>query len=65
MAPGMARGKAPDRACAEIIPFRYLPVHLEGKGTLHVGWDTGDLPSQGKENRERERGGGGDVRIFP
>jgi hypothetical protein len=28
--------------------FRYLPVLLGGKGTSHVGWDTGDLPSQGK-----------------
>jgi hypothetical protein len=33
---------------AEIIPFRYLPVLLGGKGTLHVGWDTGDVPSQGE-----------------
>jgi len=32
---------------AEIIPFRYLPDLLGGKGTSHVGWDTGDLPSQG------------------
>jgi hypothetical protein len=36
---------------AEIIPFRYLPVLLGGKGTLHVGWDTGDLPSQGEKLR--------------
>jgi hypothetical protein len=34
---------------AEIIPFRYLPVLLGGKGTLHVGCDTGDLPSQEKK----------------
>ena len=33
---------------AEIIPFRYLPVLLGGKGTLHVGWDTGDLPPRAK-----------------
>ena len=33
---------APDRVCAEIIPFRYLPVLLGGKGTSHIGWDTGD-----------------------
>jgi hypothetical protein len=33
---------------AEIIPFRYLPVLLGGKGTSHVGWDTSDLPSQGE-----------------
>jgi hypothetical protein len=31
---------------AEIIPFRYLPVLLGGKGTSHVGWDTGDLPGK-------------------
>ena len=30
---------------AEIIPFRYLPVLLGGKGTSHVGWYTGDLPA--------------------
>jgi hypothetical protein len=36
---------------AEIIPFRCLPVLLGGKGTSHVGWDTGDLPSQGKKLR--------------
>ena len=36
---------------AEIIPFRYLPVLLGGKGTSHVGWDTGGLPSQGKKLR--------------
>ncbi len=36
---------------AEIIPFRYLPVLLGGKGTSHVGWDTGDLPSQGEKLR--------------
>jgi hypothetical protein len=37
---------------AEIIPLRsYLPVLLGGKGTSHVGWDTGDLPSQGKKLR--------------
>ena len=30
---------------AEIIPFRYLPVLLGGKGTSHVEWDTIDLPS--------------------
>jgi hypothetical protein len=36
---------------AEIIPFRYLPVLLGGKGTSHVGWDTGDLTSQGKKLR--------------
>jgi len=35
---------------AEIIPFRYLPVLLGGKGTSRVGWDTGDLPSQGIES---------------
>jgi len=31
---------------AEIIPFRYLPVLLGGKGTSHIGWDTGDLPRE-------------------
>jgi hypothetical protein len=41
---------------AEIIPFRYLPVLLGGKGTSHVGWDTDDLPSQReREREERER----------
>jgi hypothetical protein len=34
---------------AEIIPFRYMPVLLGGKGISHVGWDTGDLPSQGEK----------------
>ena len=34
---------------AEIIPFRYLPVLLGGKGTSHVGWETGNMPSQGKK----------------
>ena len=34
---------------AEIIPFRYLPVLLGGKGTSHVEWGTGDLPSQGNK----------------
>jgi hypothetical protein len=33
---------------AEIIPFQYLPVLPGGKGTSLVGWDTGNLPSQGK-----------------
>jgi hypothetical protein len=33
---------------AKIIPFQYLPVLLWGNETSHVGWDTGDLPSQGK-----------------
>ena len=28
----------------EIIPFRCLPVFLAGKGTSHVGRDTGELP---------------------
>jgi hypothetical protein len=28
-----------------------MPVLLGGKGTSHVGWDTGDLPSQGKKLR--------------
>jgi hypothetical protein len=36
---------------AEIIPSRCLPVLLGGKGTSHVGWDTGDLTSQGKKIR--------------
>ncbi len=36
---------------AEIVPFQYLPVLLGGKGTSHVGWDTGDLPSQGEKPR--------------
>jgi hypothetical protein len=36
---------------AEIIPLRYLPVLLGGKETSHVGWDTGDLLSQGKKLR--------------
>ena len=36
---------------AEIIPFRYLSVLLGGKGTSHVGCDTGDMPSQGKQLR--------------
>ena len=36
---------------AEIIPFQYLPVLLGRKGTSHVGWDTGDLPSNGKKLR--------------
>jgi len=36
---------------AGIIPFRYLPVLLRGKGTSHVGWDTGDLPCQGRKLR--------------
>ena len=36
---------------SNIIPFPYLPVLLGGKGTSHVGWDTGDLPPQ----REIER----------
>ena len=38
----------------EIIPFRYLPVLLEGKGMSHIGWGTGDLPgsfSQGEKLR--------------
>jgi hypothetical protein len=38
---------------AEIIPFGYLPVLFGGKGTSHVGWDTGDLPSQGKNYGHR------------
>jgi hypothetical protein len=29
---------------ADIIPFRYMPVLLRGKGISHVGWDTDDLP---------------------
>ena len=36
---------------AEIIPFRYLPVLLGGKGTSHLGWAMGDLPSQGENLR--------------
>jgi hypothetical protein len=36
---------------AEIIPSRCLPVLLGGKGTSHVGWNTGDLTSQGKKKR--------------
>jgi hypothetical protein len=32
---------------AEIVPFWYLPVLLGGKRMSHVGWGTGDLPSQG------------------
>jgi hypothetical protein len=36
---------------AGMIPFRYSPDLLGGKGTSHVGWDTGDLPSKGKQIR--------------
>jgi hypothetical protein len=36
---------------AGVIPFRYSPDLPGGKGTSHVGWDTGDLPSQGKKIR--------------
>jgi hypothetical protein len=38
---------------AEIIPFRYLPVLLGGRGTSYVGWDTGDLPSHGENYGHR------------
>ena len=38
---------------AEVFPFRYLPVLLGGKGTSHVGWDTGDLPYQGENYGHR------------
>ena len=34
---------------AGIIPFRCSPDLLGGKGTSHVGWDTGGLPSRGKK----------------
>ncbi len=36
---------------AKIIPFRYMPALLRGQGISHVGCDTGDLPSQGKQLR--------------
>jgi hypothetical protein len=36
---------------SDSIPFRYPPVLLGGKGTSHVGWDKGDLPSQGGKLR--------------
>jgi hypothetical protein len=49
---------------AEIIPFWYMSVLLGGKGTSLVGWDTGDLPSQGEQERERERGREGERRFI-
>jgi hypothetical protein len=36
---------------AKIIPVRYLPMLLGGKGMSHVGRGTGDLPSQGTKLR--------------
>ena len=38
---------------AGIIPFRYSPDLLGGKGTSHVGRDTGDLQSRGKKYGNR------------
>ena len=38
---------------AGIVPFRCSPDLLGGKGTSHVGWDTGDLPCQGKNYGDR------------
>ncbi len=37
------------------MPFRYLPILLGGKGKSQVGWDTGDLLSQGKKLRYGHR----------
>ena len=56
---------------AGIIHFRFPPSLLGGKGTSHVGWDAGDLPSQGVKKkpkgewRGRERGGSGRRRTPP
>ena len=36
---------------AGIIPFRYSPRLLGGKGTSHIGWETGELTSKGKKIR--------------
>jgi hypothetical protein len=36
---------------AGIIPFRYSPHLLGGKGTSHIGWETGELTSKGEKIR--------------
>jgi hypothetical protein len=41
-------GAKVSRSQTDLLIFRYLPVLLGGKGMSLVGWDTGNLPSQGK-----------------
>jgi hypothetical protein len=52
--------RSPDplvRRASRDHPFLIPPVLFGGKGTSHVGWDTGDLPSQGKKLRVSDAGG--------
>ena len=40
---------------AEIIPFRYMPVLLGGKGISHVGWDERESVERERVDMEHER----------